>query len=487
MQTYLGKTVFCLADCREFGNVSGDLNPLHIDELYARKSIAGNCVVHGVLVLLHALGFAFASGVPKPSRINAQFRRFICVGDEVNFSVSHRGGKSDVVQVSASVGNSLCVGIVLYFSRPQPIPSVRGGLGFTKGNKAVSEWETTPSSQEVALDEPPGQYLGRNYAVDLSRYRASDKFQDCVNTIGALETHALFASTYFIGMVCPGLNSIFSSLDVEILSSASELSVQNFCLNRFDERVGRYEISTHGILMGKLTAFKRPEAAIQEHISTYQTKVKKKEFSNLNALVVGGSRGLGAAAAKILSLGDAEVTITFAKGKADAEMVASEIENFCGLKTGVINFDLNRDNISAIENRISLANAVLYFATPKIRAGTLRGMDKQLFDTFFSFYVEKLLELCLFIENLKKGQKIIYVPSSMFVESRPRGYIEYAMAKSAAEILCNEINSSFSYVRLITTRLPQLKTDQTASLYVVKYESIFDNLYPVLKSISGYL
>ena len=130
---------------------------------------------------------------------------------------------------------------------------------------------------------------------------------------------------------------------------------------------------------------------------------------------------------------------------------------------------------------------MLYFATPRIRGGTQKTVDKQLFDDFYRFYIEKLWELCVCIENLRQERKVIYVPSSTFVQTGSKGYLEYAMAKAAAEAMCAEINRSFNRVRAVTTRLPQLKTDQTASLFDLKYASTFENVYFVLQTISRQL
>ena len=40
---------FTAADVRTFADVSEDKNPIHLDEEYAKKSILGKCVVHGIL------------------------------------------------------------------------------------------------------------------------------------------------------------------------------------------------------------------------------------------------------------------------------------------------------------------------------------------------------------------------------------------------------------------------------------------------------
>ena len=46
--TQIGKRKFSLSDQLDFSDFSGDINPIHIDPIEARKTIAGGCVVHGV-------------------------------------------------------------------------------------------------------------------------------------------------------------------------------------------------------------------------------------------------------------------------------------------------------------------------------------------------------------------------------------------------------------------------------------------------------
>jgi acyl dehydratase len=41
---------------RRFATASGDVNPLHVDAEFARRTMYGRCVAHGVLVAIVALG-----------------------------------------------------------------------------------------------------------------------------------------------------------------------------------------------------------------------------------------------------------------------------------------------------------------------------------------------------------------------------------------------------------------------------------------------
>ena len=60
---------------RAFAKLSGDVNPVHMDEAYARRSFAGEPIVHGVHLLLRALDahFKSARGAVAPLTISARF------------------------------------------------------------------------------------------------------------------------------------------------------------------------------------------------------------------------------------------------------------------------------------------------------------------------------------------------------------------------------------------------------------------------------
>jgi acyl dehydratase len=51
------------ADVAQFASLSGDHNPLHTDEAYARTTVFGRCIAHGVLVLAVTTGLAAEFGL----------------------------------------------------------------------------------------------------------------------------------------------------------------------------------------------------------------------------------------------------------------------------------------------------------------------------------------------------------------------------------------------------------------------------------------
>lgn len=57
------------AEIGRFAEITGDFNPIHIDQKRASQSIFGGTIAHGLLVLSAALGIWFKMGVTRDSLI----------------------------------------------------------------------------------------------------------------------------------------------------------------------------------------------------------------------------------------------------------------------------------------------------------------------------------------------------------------------------------------------------------------------------------
>ena len=82
--------IFSDDDVREFSNLSLDKNPIHLDSIYAKESIFGKKIVHGILVasLFSAL---LGNKLPGKGSIylgqSLNFKAPIYIGDEVTATV----------------------------------------------------------------------------------------------------------------------------------------------------------------------------------------------------------------------------------------------------------------------------------------------------------------------------------------------------------------------------------------------------------------
>lgn len=73
-------------DLRNFSGVSGDTNPMHLNEEYARTTPFGRCIVHGFLTA-SLLSTVIGTRLPGPGCLyvsqNLQFKAPVYVGDTV--------------------------------------------------------------------------------------------------------------------------------------------------------------------------------------------------------------------------------------------------------------------------------------------------------------------------------------------------------------------------------------------------------------------
>jgi 3-hydroxybutyryl-CoA dehydratase len=79
------------ADVIQFADISGDHNPVHLDEAYARTTRFKGRIVHGILSASF-LSTAIASRLPGPGTIyltqNLSFRAPVRIGDKVEARVT---------------------------------------------------------------------------------------------------------------------------------------------------------------------------------------------------------------------------------------------------------------------------------------------------------------------------------------------------------------------------------------------------------------
>lgn len=73
-------------DLRNFSGVSGDTNPMHLNEEYARSTVFGGCIVHGMLTA-SLLSTVIGTRLPGPGCIyvsqTLRFRAPVRVGETV--------------------------------------------------------------------------------------------------------------------------------------------------------------------------------------------------------------------------------------------------------------------------------------------------------------------------------------------------------------------------------------------------------------------
>jgi acyl dehydratase/NADP-dependent 3-hydroxy acid dehydrogenase YdfG len=472
---FLASRTFTQADQQWFAALSGDCNPMHLDAIAARRTQAGFPVVHGMHALLWALDCIAAAnpGLAVPVSIRVDFATFLLVGQEL--SLRELAGSPNRRAIASASGTATMTLELRY--------------GVRRETKAPDfQWPPTdiltpdrPFVVELADMELQRGAVG--FATDPVELQVA--FPAAAGWLGDRRLAALTCCTRLVGMVCPGLHSIFNRLDVDLVEDRDASSALAFSVTRVDLRFRNVRLAVNGGgISGALVTTARHPPTSQPRMADVAGTVERGLFGGAKTLIVGGSRGLGELTAKILAAGGADVIVTYATGRADAERVAAEIKEWGG-HCEVFQYDALRPAAVQLTDRINSITHCYYFATSAIFQPSSGVLRKDRFYEFLRIYVDGFYDLCAAFQNSGNSGVHMFYPSSIAVSDRPIGMSEYVMAKAAGEILCDEINKSLDSIFVVCSRLPRLATDQTVTLLSVDSVAAIDVMLPLIRSVQG--
>ena len=473
--------VFDHSDQIAFARLSHDWNPMHTDPVQARRFMSGAQVVHGVNLLLTAINAAVRTDVRLDaiSRVACDFKVAVNIGEEITVILFENDTDRAVIHVM--LGNVICTKITLYFA-----------VGYSlKSSDFSTDTLARSDSSFLSLPVDLSEHAYRDFSAEVYLGSAADvdfgsMYPHLISQYGAFFCLAFSRLSYIVGMVCPGLNSIFLSLDVTVPENWAMEQYLKFRVSKFEDRIKLLELALEsGFLTGQIKAFRRPSPVEQPDVAEIEPYIQADEFKHVQSFVIGGSRGLGELTSKIVCAGGGKVILGYAVGEADAARVRSDIEKSWPGSCRIQQFDIKNDISSDLMNSLEEIDSVYYFPTPQISKKINAVFSQEIFENLLEYYVFAFYRLCSQLEKRAKNKIKIYYPSSIFVDDRPNGMTEYAMAKAAAELMINDINRTFLYVKIYCTRLPRLKSDQTNSIFQAKTGENLTHLLSIAREMHG--
>ena len=475
--TLLPTRRFTEQDQERFARLSGDWNPMHMDPVAARRTQPGAPVVHGVHLTLWALDrLAGAGMLGQPiASFGALFTKFVYLHTPAEIRVTAADAATLEVAIVAGGVVTTTLSITLGEPAATPAPIAEVPDATTAGQ--------TPNAPE--LPEMAGQAGWMPPEGDAEAIAAM--FPHLTAKLGAERVGAIALTSRLVGMLFPGLHSVYGSLDVT-LAPPHERPGLGFRVATANVRTRMLRMTVAGSgITGTVVAFARREAVEQPDIAQIAASVERGEFAGSHALVTGGSRGLGALTAKIIAAGGGKVSVTYALGRAEAERLRQEIDGFAGAGTcAILAYDMMRPVAGQIDAIGTDLTHVYHFASPRIYRQKAALFDAAVFAEFTQAYLTSFHDLCASLQA-RAGQRLVaFYPSSVFVEpGRPRDMTEYAMAKAAGEILSEEMSLSDTMPLVIARRLPRMLTDQTATLARVATDDAFQVMLPVVRTVQA--
>jgi acyl dehydratase len=447
---------------RDFIELSGDRNPIHVDPLVARRLPFGRVAVHGAHIMLHALDTLAAATPRAPRRVRCSFRHTVGIDDEIATTVSELSDSAASIRVTTDVWTAADIGVE---------------LGDPHAFREVALGPLPERVPEVHDIDSLASASGR-IAVTMLVEPAVRRFPRLAERIGVTALAELVSLTRLVGMHVPGQRSLLSGVDVSLGQGGTHVGSLDYSVDVADARFSRVVIRVEGpSIAGTVTAFVRP-APVRQQLG--DVRPEEREFAGQRWLVVGGSRGLGELTVRLLAAGGADVRFTFHRGADDAAALARSSDGAVAYRLDVHQLDTG---LSAIQADGWRPTHLAYMATPPIFEGTREGYSTALFERLKAVYVDRFTDL-LELLGTDRPRRVLW-PSSVAVEHDVAGMAEYADAKRAGEAACARLAAADAELRIEMPRFPRLLTDQTTSFVPVEFGDAAVEVLAALRRLTG--
>ena len=261
---------FDLDDQLWFASLSGDANPLHVDPVAARRTMLGECVVHGVHTVLWALDEYARSAKLKPCEIallRVAFRRPVRLGQRVECHVERATGDSFELRVVDAAGGVFAD--IRVATRPATSADSGGRMGPLENVECAD------------LDFDEAANVSGETRLSLDALTLEKRFGSLARTFPLLQTAEVLATTRIVGMFCPGRNSLFGAIKLESRHAEDAPQVVQYETERAEPRYSIIDVSVNGpTLSGTLNTFYRPPPQQQAGVNRAQDIVEQSEFED---------------------------------------------------------------------------------------------------------------------------------------------------------------------------------------------------------------
>lgn len=460
--------LFTKEDVVQFSEASHDRNPLHLSEAYARATPYGEPVVFGVLGVLAALGQLADRPHHRLEHLSVEFRNPLTVGTPYRLELS--AATADCNTVKLHDATRLMMKATFTFAP-----------GETSA-QSMPRQEALPRSEaadRAKADLAPGTTVkgiygpcAQEFAHIMARWGLSSKGAT------ARQLAALLWTSFLVGMELPGQRAVFWRLMVSFHPEWEHSSGPfhyEAVVQEFDDR---YDLlRTSGTLSSGQTtgataqmwAFVR-QAPPQPSLSRITELLPlSTRLNGKVALVIGGSRGLGAAITQALASQGCSVALNYHRSTQEAERIRTSFgersDRITLLQGNAAEAEWCEAARRAILNRYGRLDFLICNASPPIRPLPFVPEKLAQFDDFVARSLALVtVPLAAFRGTLAEQGGWNILISSAFVTDLPAEFPHYVTTKCAVEGLVRWSALHQPKVRHLIVRPPKLFTDQTNSM-----------------------
>jgi len=437
-----------------FSSASHDRNPLHCSELYARKTAFAEPVVFGALGTLACLGCLSDRPDQIIEKLSIDFFDALRLGTEYQLSIDDREHDATL---KLHDGRKTLMHIDVQFQAGQ----VETG----------STAEVSPPRSEAAdrgpSDLQPGTHVTGIYvpAQDplralMRRYRLAEK------GFGSAEVSALCLASFLVGMEFPGLRALFSRLLLENAGGGGLPVRYEAKVLTYDQRFDQLRTQVRLFTAEREFATLRLDAFVRTAVPPLSAFPSSNVWAGKVALVVGASRGLGAALAQGLAWQGCTVFGSYFRSSEEAESVSRAVAEASGKIILIQGDAADLDSCERMRQEIAEqgppVDVLICSACPPLRN---MWIDAQSANRIGDYVRDAVRLVCtpmsVFLPLLAERGGQMSLISSAGVNTRPAEWPHYISAKYAVEGLVHVAANEYGGVRFLIARPPRLLTDLT--------------------------
>jgi NAD(P)-dependent dehydrogenase (short-subunit alcohol dehydrogenase family)/acyl dehydratase len=439
-----------------FAEASGDRNPLHIDPDYARRTPFGRCISHGALVAIAALGAADAQALRGLRSLVIQFKQPVFPDEASAVSLVETSEEKTRIEVTGRGRLAAAISFtsdgaevpVHAFSTHEQLPQRDSPRHYTFEELA---------KPDVSVREPYGCRLDvlTSLAAELGAGAVPD---------GVLIW--LAGASYTIGMLLPGRDALFVGARI-VGSPAVEPGTLTASIGAADDRTGLMSVEASldqtdpGARM-TLHAFLRPPIPAPDRSSIGHYLPPSKELSGQNVLIVGASRGLGAAVCGAFATQGAAVWAAFARSAEEAEGLRAEfgIEQVRPIQFDAEDAEESRRAFEKLRAEAGTLDGVVLCAAPPLYETAIHpAASEEMLRFLHASLAMSLVPLAEALQLLRAEGWLVIVSSSA-LDDPPDAWPHYVVAKAALEGLAAYC-ARRTEARVLVVRAPKMWTDST--------------------------
>jgi NAD(P)-dependent dehydrogenase (short-subunit alcohol dehydrogenase family) len=443
-QTFIS---FTEQDLAVFSEASGDRNPLHLSQEYARRTSYGQPVVFGCLGAMACLGRIRLPAGWSARSLEANFLRPMFLAVKYSVETSGKEGRWEAQLLDGST----------------PVVSLTMTAEISPGNEepeeigAASAFERRDAAVRQQESIVPGLTVSGAYGCNAAALATLAARWGGVDRLLAT---VLSWGSYLVGMELPGESALFSKLVLHFPAPARCFAAMTYraSVKSVSSLLGlvKTEVSllagASTVASGQCWSYIRPPDPEVEEIDS--TGVRPDSLAGRVAVVLGSSRGLGAAMKRALNLRGAAVFGMTRSGNTE-DLSRTEVGDAA-----------DPEALRRLRERISREHARLDFlicnAFPAFLPLRLEPNATGRIGAYIQQAVSlTLTPLCEFLELLDRSNGCAVIISSIIVEHAEREFPHYIAAKRAVEALACVASLQYPRVCTLIVRPPKLLTSMT--------------------------